>query len=156
MDLLLQSIICSARHFPFWVATTRITSSSSSQGLGQKTKQDLLKEESEKMKVFAQQLRSKPQFIAVFKVCNIISSDNSWNEDNILYVQVVSSIFINSLYAMKIGLEFLDIYSKSSAVYNYNQLSRTFRHKQVFAGYGKALSIYQHLTLVTDPIFFCF
>ena len=43
----------------------------SSQGLGQKTKQDLLKEESEKMKVFAQQLRSKPQFIAVFKVGNI-------------------------------------------------------------------------------------
>ena len=63
-------------HFPFQVATTRITPSSSSQGLGQKTKQDLLKEESEKMKVFAQQLRSKPQFIAVFKVCNIISSDN--------------------------------------------------------------------------------
>ena len=37
-------------------------------GMGQKTKQQLLKEESEKMKVFAQQLRSKPQFIAVFKV----------------------------------------------------------------------------------------
>jgi len=36
-------------------------------GMGQKTKQQLLKEESEKMKVFAQQLRSKPQFIAVFK-----------------------------------------------------------------------------------------
>ena len=59
-------------HFPFRVATTRITPSSFFQGLGQKTKQDLLKEESEKMKVFAQQLRSKPQFIAVFKVCNII------------------------------------------------------------------------------------
>ena len=39
-----------------------------SKGIGQKTKQQLLKEESEKMKVFAQQLRSKPQFIAVFKV----------------------------------------------------------------------------------------
>ena len=76
LDLLLQSIICSSWHFPFRVATTRITPSSSFQGLGQKTKQDLLKEESEKMKVFAQQLRSKPQFIAVFKVCNIISSDN--------------------------------------------------------------------------------
>ena len=38
------------------------------QGQGQKTQKELLKEESEKMKVFAQQLRSKPQFIAVFKV----------------------------------------------------------------------------------------
>jgi len=36
-------------------------------GQGQKTQKELLKEESEKMKVFAQQLRSKPQFIAVFK-----------------------------------------------------------------------------------------